>query len=166
LQKKNKLKKPARIALRVLYIFVAAVAAVVGGFFLGAHYQNTKHEIEQLAAQKAYYQDIMHSENAYLATLQLPEGPIAQREIDEDGAVMNPYFACFTVLALLEEPELYAENARRYLLWHMANLNTGDEDVFGVHGSINDHKIYRATRRCPSSKRTATTASIRMRRCF
>jgi hypothetical protein len=54
---------------------------------------------------------------------------------------MNPYFADFAALALLDKADLYADNVKKYMDWHFAHLNTAEEDFNGLDGTIYDYKI-------------------------
>ena len=86
-----------------------------------------------------------------LAAMQLDNGsgdgaiPIAD---DNFGLSLNfanqrfsirPYFAMTAANAFLLDPD-YHDNAKRYIKWHIAHLNTDpDGDVYGTRGSIYDY---------------------------
>lgn len=97
-------------------------------------------ELEQVK-----YQNIIQEESEYLVSLQLDNGcyPMTSYSQATDGRVqMSPYFAEFSALALLESGQTYMDSVRKYLDWHFAHLNTEEEDVNGVAGTIYDYWEY------------------------
>ena len=103
----------------------------------------------------AYYQHIIDSESAWIASLQLSNGSLPmtsyRAEAAENGAGSgtsairieeNPYFSEFAVLALLESGTKYQTQVKNYLDWHFKHLNTRAEDVSGKTGTIYDYHEY------------------------
>lgn len=91
------------------------------------------------------YQNIIDEESAYLYSLQLDNGcyPMTSYCYATDGYVqMNPYFADFTALALLESGQTYLPSVKKYLDWHFLHLNSAEEDINNVAGTIYDYLEY------------------------
>ena len=91
--------------------------------------------------QLELFKQIFESETAFLATLQLENGAIPMTYAKNGELTMNPYFADFAALALLDKADLYADNVKRYMDWHFTHLNTAEEDFNGLDGTIYDYKI-------------------------
>ena len=103
-----------------------------------------KGEIYQAQAteeQTELFQTIFDSETAFLATLQLPNGAMPMTYSQNGELTVNPYFADFAALALLDKADLYADNVKMYMDWHFDHLNTADEDFNGLDGTIYDYKV-------------------------
>lgn len=84
---------------------------------------------------------IFESETKWLSSLQLSNGAIPMTYAANGRLTMNPYFADFAALALLDKADLYAENVVKYMDWHFAHLNTAEEDFGGLDGTIYDYVI-------------------------
>lgn len=87
------------------------------------------------------FKKIFESETTYLASLQLDNGAIPMTYSENGILTMNPYFADFAALALLDNAEEYADEVKMYMDWHFAHLNTAKTDYNGVDGTIYDYKI-------------------------
>lgn len=89
------------------------------------------------------FENFKSEELKWLASLQAPNGaiPMTKRGYKNDAKIV-PYFSDMTAIALLEEPEIYKENVKKYINWHFDNINTTDEDPNGVNGTIFDYFIY------------------------
>ena len=100
-------------------------------------------EYEAVATQEnlELFETIFESETKWLASLQVPNGAIPMTYSPNGELTMNPYFADFAALALLDKGTLYAENVRKYMDWHFSHLNTAEEDFNGLDGTIYDYKI-------------------------
>lgn len=87
----------------------------------------TKREIATL-------KNFSNTQLSWIAATQLQSGAIPVKTSTAEGnAVVNPYFADYAAMALLERPELYAANVSNYITWHFDHLN---ED-----GTIYDYTI-------------------------
>lgn len=87
------------------------------------------------------FETIFESETKWLASLQLENGAIPMTA-DLNGEVrMNPYFADFAALALLDKAEKYSEVVVKYMDWHFTHLNTAETDHNGIDGTIHDFTI-------------------------
>ncbi len=84
---------------------------------------------------------IFETETAWLASLQLENGAIPMTYSANGRLTVNPYFADFAALALLDNAERYADNVVKYMDWHFSHLNTADEDFNGLDGTIYDYII-------------------------
>lgn len=89
----------------------------------------------------ALFRNFFETETAYLASLQLENGAIPMTNSENGTLTMNPYFADFAALALLDNAEEYADEVKAYMDWHFAHLNTAETDYNGVDGTIYDYKI-------------------------
>ena len=92
-------------------------------------------------AQLELFAEIFETETQWLASLQLENGAIPMTYSANGQLTMNPYFADFAALALLDNAEKYADNVVRYMDWHFAHLNTAEEDFNGLDGTIYDYVI-------------------------
>ena len=89
----------------------------------------------------ALLEEVFQKETAYLASLQLENGAIPMTYSANGTLTMNPYFADFAALALLDNPGEYADEVKAYMDWHFAHLNDKKDDYNGVDGTIYDYKI-------------------------
>lgn len=89
----------------------------------------------------ALFRKFFETETAYLASLQLENGAIPMTYSENGTLTMNPYFADFSALALLDNADEYADEVKKYMDWHFAHLNTAETDYNGVDGTIYDYKI-------------------------
>ena len=91
--------------------------------------------------ERAFYQNIVDTENAWLASQQLPNGALPMTYAKSGTLKICPYFSDFAALSMLNQPELYAENVKAYMDWHFAHLNTAATDYNGVDGTIYDYHV-------------------------
>lgn len=91
--------------------------------------------------QLQLFKQIFESETKWLSTLQLENGAIPMTYSANGNLTMNPYFADFAALALLDDAEKYADNVKAYMDWHFNHLNTAKEDFNGLDGTIYDYII-------------------------
>ena len=89
----------------------------------------------------ALFREIYETETQWLASLQLENGAIPMTYAENGNLTVNPYFADFAALALLDNAEKYADNVVRYMDWHLEHLNTAEEDFNGLDGTIYDYVI-------------------------
>ena len=66
-------------------------------------------EVVATEAQIQLFEDIFQSETQWLASLQLENGAIPMTYSKNGKLTMNPYFADFAALAMLDDAEKYAE---------------------------------------------------------
>ncbi len=103
-----------------------------------------KTEMNNAAASKEsieLFKDVFETETAWLSSLQLSNGAIPMTYSANGELRMNPYFADFAALALLDKAEEYADNVKAYMNWHFGHLNTAEEDFNGLDGTIYDYVI-------------------------
>ena len=98
------------------------------------------------------FERIFESETEWLASLQLSNGAIPMTYSDNGELRMNPYFADFAALALLDNAEKYKDNVKAYMDWHFAHLNTAEEDFNRLDGTIYDYVITMKNGRIESEK--------------
>lgn len=96
---------------------------------------------EATAEQLTLFAEIYESETAYLASMQLPNGALPMTYAKNGELTVNPYFADFAALALLDNAEEYADTVVKYMDWHFAHLNTAKEDFNGLDGTIYDYIV-------------------------
>ncbi len=84
---------------------------------------------------------IFETETAWLASLQLENGAIPMTYTPNGEVKMNPYFADFAALALLDRAEEYSDEVKKYMDWHFSHLNTEETDYNDVDGTIYDYMI-------------------------
>lgn len=87
------------------------------------------------------FSEIFETETAWLASLQLENGAIPMTGALNGEVRMNPYFADFAALALLEKADEYSDEVKKYMDWHFDHLNTEETDYNGVDGTIYDYVI-------------------------
>lgn len=87
------------------------------------------------------FRTIYDSEMDWLASLQLENGAIPMTYSPDGEVRMNPYFADFAALALLDRAEEYSTAVKKYMDWHFSHLNTEETDYNGVDGTIYDYTI-------------------------
>lgn len=91
-----------------------------------------------LAANEDLYDSIITSQETYLKSLQLNNGAICKWSPASTNLV-NPYFACFAALALLENPN-NAATVKRYCDWHFSALNKTEDANGGIY-TIYDYNV-------------------------
>ena len=96
---------------------------------------------EATTQQIELFTEIYEKETAYLASMQLPNGALPMTYAKSGELTVNPYFADFAALALLDNAEEYADEVVKYMDWHFAHLNTKKEDFNKLDGTIYDYKI-------------------------
>lgn len=96
---------------------------------------------EATTEQMALFETIFDRETAYLASMQLPNGALPMTYAKNGELTVNPYFADFAALSLLDKGEEYADVVKKYMDWHFAHLNTAEEDFNGLDGTIYDYKV-------------------------
>lgn len=87
------------------------------------------------------FEDIFETETKWLASLQLENGAIPMNYYPNGELRMNPYFADFAALALLDKADEYADEVKEYADWHFGHLNTAETDHNDVDGTIYDYTI-------------------------
>ncbi len=119
-----------------------AVMSLLGIPFSAPDLEKT--EINSAVATKEnieLFKTIYETETAWLASLQLENGAIPMTYSKNGELRMNPYFADFAALALLDNAEEYADEVKAYMDWHFEHLNTSEEDFNGLDGTIYDYVI-------------------------
>lgn len=91
--------------------------------------------------QKELFETVFKTETEWLSSLQLDNGAIPMTYAKNGELQMNPYFADFAALALLDNACEYAPKVMKYIDWHFAHLNTAETDYNGIDGTIYDYII-------------------------
>jgi len=115
--------------LRLLALSVISAFLTTGLISWNTYAGNRINELEQLIAR---YKVLRQPYIEFMRDTQLENGAYAMRPLDESASI-NPYFACYTAIALLECGNEYAPEVKKYLDWHFANLNTS-ADAEGLAG--------------------------------
>lgn len=89
----------------------------------------------------AFYKEIVDIETQWLADLVLPNGALPMTPIKNGTVKLNPYFADFAAMAILEGDKKHVSAVKRYMDWHFAHLNSAATDYNGVNGTIYDYNI-------------------------
>ncbi len=130
---------------KIISFFMAvwfSVLSLLGIPFAAPDLDNTGENIAVATQENLeLFTEIYEKETAFLATLQLENGAIPMTYSANGELTMNPYFADFAALALLDNAEKYADNVVKYMDWHFAHLNTAEEDFNGLDGTIYDYII-------------------------
>lgn len=98
-------------------------------------------EVALTEDQTQLFSQIFESETKWLASLQLPDGAMPMTYTANGNVTVNPYFADFAALALLDDAEKYADNVKAYMDWHFVHLNTAEEDFNSLDGTIYDYIV-------------------------
>lgn len=125
----------------VLYMLIAGLFGTYAKPAEDLKKVDNKPAIELSAEQKAVLTTVFETETAYLASTQLENGAIPMTGAKNGEVTVNPYFADFAALALLDNAGKYAENVKAYTEWHFEHLNTADTDYNGVDGTIYDYTV-------------------------
>ncbi len=91
--------------------------------------------------QLELFTEIYEKETAYLASMQLSNGALPMTYAKSGELTVNPYFADFAALALLDNAKKYTDVVVKYMDWHFAHLNTKAEDFNRIDGTIYDYKV-------------------------
>lgn len=135
--------------MKTILSFVLVLFMMIGTFFgslsgtsadLAAD-ENAIKSVELKAEEKALLNLIFESETAWLASLQLENGAIPMTATKNGTVTMNPYFADFAALALLDNSEKYGDNVKKYIEWHFSHLNTAKSDYNSLDATIYDYNI-------------------------
>lgn len=130
---------------KIVSFFMAVIFAVSG--LLGIEYTPRDLQLteENTAAatkeQLELFSCIFETETAFLASIQLDNGALPMTYTRNGNVTVNPYFADFAALALLDDAEKYADNVVKYMDWHFDHLNTAEEDFNNLDGTIYDYII-------------------------
>lgn len=89
----------------------------------------------------ALFKKVYETETEWIASLQLENGALPMTYAANGEIRVNPYFADFAALALLDNAESYGDNVVKYMDWHFEHLNTAEEDFNGLDGTIYDYVI-------------------------
>lgn len=130
---------------KITAFFMSAIFVIMS--FLGIPFEASDLEKTELNPAVAteesitLFKNIYETETKWLASLQLENGAIPMTGEKNGDIRMNPYFADFAALALLDNAEEYADEVKAYADWHFAHLNTAKEDFNGLDGTVYDYVI-------------------------
>lgn len=120
--------------IRLVFIIVLIFAILSFGFAF--YYDHVKEEKAVLKKQYDYYNNLIHSEQAWLASLQLSNGALPFRGRYNGSAYIVPYFSSITAIALLQNTSEYKDVVADYFGWHFSHLNDAQADINGISGTI------------------------------
>lgn len=135
------MKRVLSLGLALLMLLVGCAPADTGNDTPTTDPTTTQSTIRLEASEVARYQNIVDTENKWLADMQLSNGALPMTPIKDGTVKVTPYFADFAALALLNQPEKYAANVKAYMDWHFSHLNTAAQDHNGLDGTIYDYHI-------------------------
>lgn len=119
-----------------------SLMALLGIPFTAPDLENTGENIAVATQENLeLFRQIYQRETAFLSTLQLENGAIPMTCSANGKLTMNPYFADFAAMALLDNAAEYADEVVKYMDWHFSHLNTAEEDFGGLDGTIYDYVI-------------------------
>lgn len=95
----------------------------------------------ELEQDIAFYQEILDTEVRWLSSMQLDNGALPMTAVKDGNVTMNPYFADFAALGILEGGSSGHAVVKKYMDWHFAHLNTAATDYNGVDGTIYDYTL-------------------------
>jgi len=100
-------------------------------------------QIKVLERRYALYSSVCESETEWLSETELSNGAIAFRPISSGTVYVNPYFSCYTMLALLANHTDAAalSMCRSGIAWHFSHLNSQSDDYNGLADTIYDYTI-------------------------
>lgn len=135
--------------MKTIFSFVLVLFMMIGTFFGSLSEkapdlvvaENAAKSVELSADDKVLLNLIFETETAWLASLQLENGAIPMTSAVNGKLTMNPYFADFAALALLDNHQKYADNVKKYIDWHFAHLNSAKNDYNRLDGTIYDYII-------------------------
>lgn len=109
---------------------------------LSSYRDYVKRQREILQEKIDYYQAIIDSELQWLADLQVSNGAFAFHSTEDGNTIFHPYFSSFTALAFLraDKEKRYEEVVTKYMDWHFAHLNSKENDINGIGGTIYDYE--------------------------
>ena len=96
---------------------------------------------EEILADIAFYQEIVDIETEWLASMQLDNGAMPMTIVKDGSVKVNPYFADFAILAILDGDKKLHPTVKKYMDWHFSHLNTASTDYNGVDGTIYDYTV-------------------------
>lgn len=96
---------------------------------------------EEILADIAFYQEIVDIETEWLASMQLDNGAMPMTIVKDGSVKVNPYFADFAILAILDGDKKFHPTVKKYMDWHFSHLNTASTDYNGVDGTIYDYTV-------------------------
>lgn len=134
-----------KIIISLVTVLYMLVAGLFGTYAKPAEdlkpAENAPAAVELTVAEKALLTTVFETETAWLASTQLENGAIPMTGSKNGEVTVNPYFADFAALALLDNAGKYAENVKAYMEWHFDHLNTAESDYNGVDGTIYDYTV-------------------------
>ena len=115
--------------------------------------QETASETEEAATEQgnsdntllndriSYYEKMAEGEAEWLWSQQLSNGAFAFYNIPNGTISINPYFSEITAIALInyDNSEEAKQRIEKYFDWHLAHINTAEEDYNGLAGTIYDY---------------------------
>lgn len=97
-------------------------------------------EVLAMKREIVNYRTFSDEEITQIAITQLSNWAIpVSAKTAEGAASINPYFADYAAMAMLERPELYATNVLYYINWHFDRLN--DDGTIYDYNLVNDTEV-------------------------
>jgi len=116
-------------------IIIVTAAALVVGLIVAVVLNRRK-------TGQPVYDQVIASETKYLLSLQLEDGALAEYGVQDDNtAYIMPYFNDFAALGLLDGGTDNADYVKKYMDWYFAHMNTAEQDVSGLAGTVYDYNV-------------------------
>ena len=137
--KKNKKRLLSKV------VIILTVLLIFTGICLYSY--NRYYEIKGLKNQyqneKKYYKEIRENEQKWIAAIQLSNGALPFREASDNKAEIVPYFGNLAALSLINSytKEIDQKMITSYMDWYLSHLNSAEEDLFGIDGTIYDYSV-------------------------
>lgn len=132
---KKTVKRSSLIALGSLLTI-----GIVALFMINRYFEIRELKIEY-QSQIDFYQKVAQHEREWIAQTKLSNGALPFRGETNGTANIVPYFSDNAAIALLSDPESYGDEVVAYMDWHFKHLNTADNDLYGIDGTIYDYSI-------------------------
>lgn len=134
--------KKRGVITRIIILVALLLLALLLWRLLGPAYQAYRQQQGAMLQEKIlYYGQERREYEDFLISTQLPSGAYATHPYEQGHSVrINPYFACYTAIGLMDsQGQDAAGSVRQYLDWHFAHLNV--QDYNGLPGTIYDYSM-------------------------
>ncbi|PKM59161.1 MAG: hypothetical protein CVU99_14925 [Firmicutes bacterium HGW-Firmicutes-4] len=118
------------------------IIGIVAFFMINRYFEIRELKIEY-QEEIDFYQKIGRHEQEWIAQMELSNGAFPFCKETNGTANIVPYFSDNAAIALLSDitEESYLDEVIAYMDWHLKHLNTANDDLYGVDGTIYDYTI-------------------------
>jgi len=128
---------------RLKYYIIGAASALLMCIIIGAflYVFMAKYKVDYYQKRIQRYEAMQRRIVLTLSNAQLANGAFADYPATNGTVHITPRDACYTVMAILRSNiDGSIETARRYFDWHFSKMNTADEDICGLTGTVYDYE--------------------------